>query len=47
MSNLCFNLSQESVTFEARHRVEMRDLYKQWDGPIAKGPKPAGSDPAG
>jgi hypothetical protein len=37
MSNLCFNLSQDAVTFEPRHRQEMRDLYQQWDGPIARG----------
>jgi hypothetical protein len=31
MSNLCFNLGQEAVTFEPRHRQEMRDLCTLWD----------------
>jgi hypothetical protein len=31
MSNLCFNLSQESWSFEPRHRQEMRDLCAMWD----------------
>ena len=38
MSNLCFNLSQSECSFEERHRIEMRDLYRQWDDHlIAKG----------
>ena len=36
MSNLMHNLSQESWTFEPRHRDEMRELYREWDVTISE-----------
>lgn len=32
LSNMAFNLSQESVPLDERGRRGFKELYKQWDG---------------